>query len=106
MTKFFNIFKIPLLWPIFGPFLQFWGVKKIFLENPADTHNFIWVSSIMPKFRKNYRYKDTIPRKCPDRWKGRRKNGRMEGQKDGQTLFHRTLPANAGGPKKKQKSTR
>ena len=31
---------------------------------------------------------------------------RMEGQKDGQTLFHRTLPANAGGPKKKQKSTR
>ena len=25
--------------------------------------------------------------------------GRMEGRKDGQTLFHRTLPANAGGPK-------
>ena len=23
----------------------------------------------------------------------------IEGQKDGQTLFHRTLPANAGGPK-------
>ena len=33
---------------------------------------------------------DTIPRKCPDR----QKNGR----KDRQTLFHRTLPANAGDP--------
>ena len=33
---------------------------------------------------------DTIPRKYPDR----RKNE----QKDRQTLFHRTLPANAGDP--------
>ena len=25
-------------------------------------------------------------------------DGKMEGQKDRQTLFYRTLPANAGGP--------
>ena len=34
---------------------------------------------------------DKIPRKCPDRQKAR--------QKAGQTLFHRTLPANTEGPK-------
>ena len=28
-----------------------------------------------------------------------RTDGRTEEWKDGQTLFHRTLPANAGGPK-------
>ena len=33
-----------------------------------------------------------IPRKHLDR--------RMEGQKDGQTLFHTTLPATSGGSKK------
>ena len=104
MTKFFNIFKIPLFWPIFGPFLQFWGVKKIFLENPALTHTTSY--GFLALCQNLEKTKDTIPRKCPDRWKDRRKNGRMEGQKDGQTLFHRTLPANAGGPKKKQKSTR
>ena len=36
---------------------------------------------------------DTIPRKCLDRGKDRPKDG----QKDKQTLFHRTLPANNGG---------
>ena len=30
-------------------------------------------------------------------------DGRTEERKDGQTLFHRTLPANAGGPKKNMK---
>ena len=49
MTKFFNIFKKPCFWSIFPIF----GEKIFFLENPAVTHNFIWVSSIMPKFRKN-----------------------------------------------------
>ena len=48
-------------------------------------HNFIWISSTMPKFRK--KTNDIIPRKHPDRWK--------EGRKDGQTLFYRTLPASA-----------
>ena len=48
MTKFFNKFKKP----VFGPFLvNFWR-KNIFPENPAVTHNFIWVSSTMLKFRK------------------------------------------------------
>ena len=36
-------------WPIF-PIL---GAKKFFLENLAVMHNFIWVSSIIPKFRKD-----------------------------------------------------
>ena len=27
-------------------------------------------------------------------------DGRKDGQKDGETLFYRTLPANAGGPKR------
>ena len=45
MTKFFNKFKKPCFWPIFD-------VKTIFPENPAVTHNFIWVSSTMLKFRK------------------------------------------------------
>ena len=38
---------------------------------------------------------DTIPRKCPGRWK----DGRMEGWKDWQTQFYRTYPAIAGSPK-------
>ena len=80
MTKFFNIFKIPLFWPIFGPFLQFWGVKKIFLENPADTHNFIWVSSIMPKFRKKLKIQFQENAQTDGR-----ADGRMEGWKDRRT---------------------
>ena len=32
----------------------------------------------------------------------RQKDRRMEGQKDGQTLFHKTLPANTRGPKNKK----
>ena len=30
-----------------------------------------------------------------------RTEGQMKGWKDGQTLFYRTLPATAGGPKKR-----
>ena len=30
-------------------------------------------------------------------WKGRRTDGRTVGQKDGQTLFYKTLPATAAG---------
>ena len=41
----------------------------------------------MPKFRK---FNDAIQRKRLER--------QMEGQKDGQTLFYRTLPATTGGP--------
>ena len=47
-------------WTIFSTF-----VAKFFSENSGSvTRNFIWVSSIMPKSRKNEWY---IPRKRPDR---------------------------------------
>ena len=51
MARFFNKFKKPSFWVIFGPFIQFWG-QNIFLENPAVMHNFIWVSSNMPNLEK------------------------------------------------------
>ena len=74
--------------PVFGPFLvhfyKFWGKKFFSGKSSSVTHNFIWVSSTMPKFRKNERYNS---KKTP-------------GQKDGQTLFYRTLLATAGGPKR------
>ena len=57
----------------------------MFLENLAlsrtTSHGFL---ASCQNFEKT---NDTIPRKLPDR------------RKDGQTLFHRTLMANAGGPK-------
>ena len=84
MTISFNTFKKPCFWPIFGPFSQFWGKKFFSGKSSSVTHNFIWVSSTMPKFRKNERYNS---KKTP-------------GQKDGQTLFYRTLLATAGGPKR------
>ena len=58
MTKFFNKFKNPCFWSIFGPFSQFWE-QKIF-SRKALSRKFIY---------------DTIPRKQPDRCK----DGRMEG---------------------------
>ena len=73
----------------FGPFSQFFG-KKIFLsENPAlsctTSYEFLAPCQISVK---TY---DTIPRKYLDK-------RMMEERKDGQTLFHWTLPATAVGP--------
>ena len=75
MTKFLNILKKTLLLTHFGPIFPIFKAKKFFIENPALTHNFIWVSSIMPKFKKT---NDAIPRKHPDRRKDRWKDGRSE----------------------------
>ena len=77
----------------FGTFSQFWGGEKISLENPALSHptSYGYLASCQNLEKTN----DTITRKCL----GRRKDGRMEGRKDGQTLFHRTLLANTRGPK-------
>ena len=63
-----QIFQIKksCFWPIFGPFSQ------ICQGNLAVRCNFIWVSSTMPKFRKNH---DTIPRKCLD-WRTDRRMDR------------------------------
>ena len=55
-------------------------------------HNFIKVSNAMPKFRKKLKIK--VQRESPDRQKGR------------QTLFYRTLPTTAGGPKRELSSAK
>ena len=47
-----KIQKSPVLGPFLAHFSNFEG-KNYFLENTAVMHNFIWVSSPMPKFRKN-----------------------------------------------------
>ena len=70
MTKFSNKLKKPCFWPILGLFSQFWGKKNFFLRKLGSvTHNFIWVSSTMPNFRKNvwYNYKKMPGQK--DWWK-------------------------------------
>ena len=71
------------IFPIFG-------AKKILLENPALSRTtlcgFLALRQNLEKIN------DTIQRKRTDRRKG--------GQKDGRTLFYRTLPATAGGPTK------
>ena len=49
MTKFFNKFKKPYFWPIFGPILA----QNFYSKNPGSvTHIVIRVSSAMPKFQK------------------------------------------------------
>ena len=45
--------KKTCFWPIFDPFSQFFGEKNISGKSSSITHNFIWVSSTMPRFRKN-----------------------------------------------------
>ena len=84
MTKFINLFKKHCFWRIFGPFSQFWGQNFFSRKSVSVTHNFIWVSSIMPRYNSKKRPGQT--------------EGQTEGRKDVQTLFHRTLPTNAGGP--------
>ena len=83
MTQFSNKFKNP----VFGPFSPFLGQKKIFLENPAPSCTTLY--GFLATCQNLDKVNDTIQRKRPDR------------QKDGQTLFYRTLPPTAKGPKKK-----
>ena len=87
--KIFQYFqKKTCFWSIFGPFSQF--LKKFFSRKSGSVkHNFIWVCSIMPKFRKNYWFNS---KKTP-----RQTEGQKDGQ-EGQTLFYRILLATAGGP--------
>ena len=58
------------------------------MENRALSHttSYGFLESCQNLGKVNY----TIQRKCPDGW--------MVGQKDGQTLFYRTLPATTGTP--------
>ena len=75
----------------FGPFLvhfpNFWD-KKIIQENPTLSH------TTLAPYKNLEKTNDAIPRKRLDR----RTDGRTDGWKDRQTLFHRTLPATARGP--------
>ena len=97
MPKFFNIFKTICSWPIFWPVFPIFGARLFSGKSGSVTQNFIWVSSIMPKFRKKLiiQFQENAQREG-------RVNGQMEGWmdgwKDGQTLFYSTLPATARGP--------
>ena len=82
MAKFSNKLKKPCFWPIF-PIL---GAKKIFLAlSHTISYRFLAPCQNLEKVN------DTIQRKRLDR--------RKDGRTDRQTLFYRTLPATAGGPK-------
>ena len=73
MTKFFNKFKKPCSEPIFGPFSQFWGQKRFFLENPtlSGTTSYGFLEPCQNLEKTN----DIIPRSLHT-------EGWMEGQKD------------------------
>ena len=59
MTKFFNMFKKPCFWPIFG--------EKFFSRKSGSvTHNINGFLALCQNFEKT---NDTILRKCLDRWK-------------------------------------
>ena len=84
----FQYFQKTLSLAHFWTILPILGAKNFFLENRSVTHNSYGLLASCQNLEKT---NDKIPRKCPDRQKA--------GQKAGQTLFHRTLLANTGGPK-------
>ena len=63
MSNFFNK-KTPGFWPIFGPFSQFLGQKKIFPKNPALSHTNSY--RFVAPYQNLEKTNDTIPRKRPD----------------------------------------
>ena len=81
MPKFLNKFKRPCFWSIFGPFF---GKTIFFRKSVSVTTTSCGLLAPCQNLEKAY----TVPIKCPDR------------RKDGQTRFHRTLPAAAGSPKR------
>ena len=83
MTKFFNKFTKTLFLAQFWSIFQFLGAKIFFLQK-------IWLScttSYLAPCQNLEKTNNTIPRK------------RQDGRNDEQTLFHRTPPATARGPK-------
>ena len=74
---------------VFGPFLPDGDFSKL---SGSVTYNYIWVpNTILISEKTN----DRNPRKLTDRWKG----GRTDRRTVGRTLFYRTFPAEAQGPK-------
>ena len=76
MTNFFNKFKKSCFWPIFGPFSNFGGKKKFFLENLAlsRTTSYGFLAPCQNLDKSN----DTIPRKHSDRKRNRGTEGRTD----------------------------
>ena len=72
MNKLFNKLKRPASAPFLVYFSKFGGKKCFSGKSGCVTHNFIRISSTMPKFRKNYCYNF---KKTPGQPEGR-KNGR------------------------------
>ena len=91
MTKFLNKFNKN---PIFGLFLvhvqNFSSKKRFYGKFSPVTHNLIWISRAMWKFRKKLQIQF-------------QENAPTEGRKDRHNLFHRTLPATAGGQNKQMR---
>ena len=91
MTK----FKKSYFWPILGPFSQFLGQKKFFLQNLAlscsTSHEFL------APCQNKENINETIPKNA---WIDERTKGWMEGWKGAQTPFFRTFPATASSPKR------
>ena len=80
-------------WPFFNIFAR-WGIffKKSTLPN-ATIYGPVTPCYVSEKTN------EPIPRNLTDRRKDGRKDGWTERWTDGQTLFYRTLPAEAEGPK-------
>ena len=71
MTKFFNIFKKPVIGSFLAQFLNFGGKKNFFWKIwLSHTTSYGFLASCQNLDKTNH----TIPRKCPDRWK----DGRMD----------------------------
>ena len=66
-------------------FTNFWGKKSFSTKSSCYAHNLLQVSGTMPKFREI-------------QWSNLKKTPKqISGGKDGQTLFHRIIPATALG---------
>ena len=89
MTKFSNKFKKPCFLAHFGSIFPIFGAKKTFSENPALSRTTSY--EFLAPCQNLENVNDTIQRKRLDR--------RKDGRTDRQSLFYRTLPATARGPK-------
>ena len=90
------------LWLYFWAFFGLFCPMGIFSKKSGSvTHNYIWAPNTMLSFRKTI---EPILRKLMDRLKDGWKDGWKDGRKgrgtDGRSLFYRTLPAEAGYPKR------
>ena len=91
MTWFSQKVQKPCFWAIFWPFLVIFAWWGFFPKNPALSHITIY-EPLTPCFiseKTNEPILRKLTARSKDEWKDR--------QKDGQTLFYRTYPAEVGG---------